>query len=238
MYRHHHPKRVKKSILVPGRENSFFLSLSLCLGPCFVERCELPLRLDASAAQLGGWRTQWRTMTSLEQLQHWRRERERGKQFVVTQSFACVLCVVPPFGVCVCVCFVCFRECVVQLLAFPLLFVCLFGSFLSLPWLPPRFTLQIIHTLYINISFLFCSFFLVCMCVFSAVSHTYFFFFLIRCRRPVLVTCAAVAFRAYTHLARGVWRCLIVCFQGTCFSQHTALTNEKNATRCSSSPSP
>lgn len=159
---------------------------------------------------------------------------------MVTQSFACVLCVVPPFGVCVCVrvCFVCFRECVVQLLALSLVFVCLFGSFLSLPWLPPRFTLQIIHTLYINISFLFVPSFQ-CVCVCFQRCHTrFFFFFLIGCRRPVLVTCAAVAFRAYTHLARGAWRCLRVCFQGTCFSQHTALTNEKNATRCSSSPSP
>lgn len=95
------------------------------------------------------------------------------------------------------------------------------------------------HTYFIyKYIFSFCSFFSVCMCVFSAVSHTVFFFFLIGCRRPVLVTCAAVAFRAYTHLARGAWRCLRVCFQGTCFSQHTALTNEKNATRCSSSPSP
>lgn len=81
--------RRKSQILVAEKREQCLLSLSVCLGPRFVERRQLPL---GSAESLAGRRSaigagHERRMTSpLERLQQWRNgEEDKGiKQFVVT----------------------------------------------------------------------------------------------------------------------------------------------------------
>lgn len=165
VYRHHHPKRLEKSTLAPGRENSFFF-FSLLSFPCFfalarvlpnVASCRCGLTPQPRRSAVGGRSDEQRRWNNCSIGE----ERGEGKKRSSwSHSPSRVFCV--PFLLSVRVCFVCWRECVVQLLAFSLLYF-LFVWILSItPLLSPRFTLQIIHTLYINISFfsfVVCSFF-------------------------------------------------------------------------------